>query len=366
VTVLARRRTTRHRGRPRRHGLAGGCALIAAGCLLPIATGGCARPAGEIFPTPDRARVWPLPPDKPRIRFVGVLRGEEDLKAPQSAWQGLQRALHAQERKPVHLVTPESVAVSDDDVVYVADTGAPGLQVLDLNRRTALTARAVDENRSLSSPVGVALGKNGVFVSDAALKDVFEFSFQGEFVRRLGLDVGRPGGIAYCAKVGHLYVVDTSRHECLIVDEDGTRVGSFGTRGTGAGELNFPTHVTCSALLGVLISDTLNFRVSRFGMDGSFVRSFGKKGDAAGDFALPKGVAVDSEGHVYVADAQFENVQVFRDDGQLLMAFGEEGSAPGEFAIPGGLTIDRRDRIWVADAYNHRLQVFQYLAGSEG
>jgi len=327
---------------------------------------GCARPKGEVFPATDRTLVWPLPPDVPRIRYVGELRGEADLNAGRSAWEGLQLALGTRERRPVRLVTPQSVAVSARNVVYVADTGAVALHVLDLEHRTARSVRALGENESLKSPVGVALGPEAVYLSDAVLQDVFEFAPDGRFRRRLGLDMERPGGLAYCPSVQQLYVVDTARHECVVVDERGERVRSFGTRGAGPGALNFPTHVHCSSLLGVLISDTLNFRVSRFTTDGSFVRSFGSKGDGAGDFALPKGVAVDGEGHIYVVDAQFENVQVFREDGRLLMAFGEEGSAPGRFAIPGGMTIDSGNRIWVADAHNGRLQVFEYLAESGG
>jgi len=268
--------------------------------------------------------------------------------------------------RPIHLVTPQAVAVSDDDVVYVADIGAAALHIIDLPRRTHKTVTQFGENGRLRSPVGVALGADSVYVTDAALGGVLEFTRDGTYRRTFGAEIERPGGIAYCEKARRLFVVDTARHDCEAFDEQGRQLFSFGARGVGDGDFNYPTHASCSDLLGVLISDTLNFRVERFGVDGTYIGSVGQKGDGAGDLSLPKGVAADGDGNLYVVDAQFENVQIFRADGQLLLAFGEEGTGCGQFSIPAGIAIDRHNRIWVADAHNSRLQVFQYLGRSEG
>ncbi len=338
----------------------GGCT---AWLLLSVA--GCARPAGDIFAPLQKPLVWPLPQDAPRIQYVGQITGEVDLKASRTGWQVLGDVLHAPGAKPARLVTPQAVAVSTDDVVYVVDTGSAALHVLDLAQRTHRVVRRVGE-ALLQSPVGVALSPDGVFVTDAKLGEVFEFARDGTFRRAFGADLDRPGGIAYCSGSQRLYVIDTSRHEGVIFDRAGRRVSSFGGRGAGDGQFNYPTHVACDGLSGVVVSDTLNFRVQRFDVDGVFRSRMGKKGDGAGDLSLPKGVGVDRSGHLYVVDAQFENVQIFDADGRLLLAFGDEGSKHGQFAIPAGIAIDYRDRIWVADAYNRRLQVFQYLGRSEG
>lgn len=334
--------------------------------VLPALGTACARPAGDIFAKPGTPMVWPLPPEAPRIAYVGEITGGADLKPSRSSWEVIGEALrvpgHAQ---PARLVTPQAVAVSADDVVYVVDTGSGALHVLDLVRRTHRVVRQVGE-RMLEGPVGVALAPGAVFVSDAKAGVVYEFERDGTFRRALGVELDRPGGIAYCAASERLYIVDTARHAGVIVDRAGRPISSFGSRGGGEGQMNFPTHVACDGLSGVVVSDTLNFRVQRFGFDGGFRGSVGSKGDGAGDLSLPKGVGVDRSGHLYVVDAQFENVQIFDRAGRLLLAFGDEGGAPGQFAIPCGIAIDHRDRIWVADAYNRRLQVFQYLAGGDG
>jgi sugar lactone lactonase YvrE len=327
---------------------------------------GCGRPAGKIFTPIDPEIAWPLPPEPPRIKCLGEIRSSEDLHSAKSGWQVLQERLHPEESRPIPLTKPHAIAVQGENRVYVVDTGLACLHVLDLEHRTHRRVDSAGGDR-LRSPVGVAVGAAGVYVTDAMLGDVIEFNFDGEFQRRLGVELERPAGIAYCPTNNRLYVIDTAAHQCLILERsseersDWTIVARFGERGTEPGMFNFPTHVTWSPLLGLVVSDTLNFRVQRFDADGEFRAGMGQKGDGAGDFSLPKGVAVDRDGHIYVVDAHFENVQVFDQKGRLLLAFGSEGEELGQFAVPAGIAIDEADRIWVADSYNHRLQVFQYL-----
>jgi len=354
-----------HAGRATSQSARARCAMVIA-LLATVSISGCSRPVGDIFPKLEKSLAWPLPPDAARIRYVGEIHGVADLKPSQSGWEGLQRAFGTPKAPPMRLVTPQAVVVSDDDVVYVVDTGAAALHIIDLVRRKYALVQEFGTDDRLTSPVGVALGRESVFVTDAVLGAVLEFTKDGTFLRKFSSDIERPGGIAYCAKEQRLFVVDTARHQCVAFDEGGRRLFTFGTRGVGDGDFNYPTHVACSELLGVLISDTLNFRIARFGPDGSFINSVGQKGDGAGDLSLPKGVAVDGDGNLYVVDAHFENVQMFRADGRLLLAFGEEGSGQGQFSIPAGIAVDHHNRIWVADAHNSRLQVFQYLGRSEG
>lgn len=327
---------------------------------------GCGRPAGEIFAPVHPPVVWPLPPEAARVRYVGQIHGGEDLKPARTGWQVLKESLNNESHRSSKISRPHALAVGEDDRVYVVDTGAACLHVFDLVARTHVRVESAGE-AMLRSPVGVAIAGSSVYVSDAALGDVIEYDRNGHFRRRLRLELERPGGIAYCPEADRLYVVETGAHRCAVLsrDEAGGEWSiafTFGQRGMAPGTFNFPTHIVYHRLLGLVVSDTLNFRVQRFSIDGEFVAEFGSKGDGAGDFSLPKGVAVDSRGRLFVVDAHFENVQVFDPDGRLLLAFGEEGDGLGQFAIPAGVTIDHRDRIWVADAYNRRLQVFSCVS----
>lgn len=338
-------------------------AARSAGILILICTG-CMRPAGIIFPQPETTIAWPLPPAAPRIRYVGELRSSTDLKPARTGWQALSSALSGSTLRPIKFTAPSAIATGPGDRIYIVDTAAATLHIVDLTRRTHVRVSEVNGQR-LRSPVGVAVGGSSVYVSDALLGGVFEFDLTGAFKRRIGADIKRPGGVAFCQANNRLYVVDAGNHRCVVFDEDGEEYQTFGERGSQPGAFNYPTHITYHPLVGILISDTLNFRVQRFTLDGTFVSSIGKKGDAAGDFSLPKGLAVDRDGHIYVVDAHFENVQVFRPDGQLLLAFGGEGSGLGEFSIPSGLAIDNQDRIWVADAHNSRVVVLEYISRTQ-
>ena len=331
--------------------------------LLALAvSGGCARPQGVLFPAIEPPRVWPAPPDAPRIRLLGVLSGSDDLKAAQSGGEVFANVLRGP-RPAIRFSGPHALAVREPDVLAVADGAGAAVHIIDLESRTHLLVSGFGQER-FAVPVGVAWAGERLFVTDAGCREVIELDAAGQYVRSFGKDVlRRPVGIAYSPARQRLYVVDGDEHQVKVFDLTGAMVAVLGRRGTLPGEFNFPSHI-CVAGNRLLVADTGNFRVQLLDLDGVCLTTIGKKGDGAGDFALPKGVGFDSEGHIYVVDAQFENIQVFDPSGQLLMAFGEEGKRFGEFSLPAGLTIDGMDRIWVADAGNRRIQLFSYMRSS--
>ena len=333
-------------------------------------SGGCGRPQGVLFPATQPARVWPSPPDAPRIKWLGVLWGSNDLKAARSGGEVFANVLRGP-RPAIKFSGPHALAVREPGLLAVADGTGAAVHILDLENRTHLLVSGFGEER-FAVPVGVAWAGERLFVTDAGRREVIELDMDGHFVRSFGKAqrdqdgsgvLRRPVGITYSSARQRLYVVDGDDHRLKVFDLDGSVVTTIGRRGTLPGEFNFPSHV-CAAGDRLLVADSGNFRVQLLDLDGVCLKTIGKKGDGAGDFALPKGVAFDRGGHIYVVDAQFENIQVFDPNGQLLMAFGEEGSGLGEFSLPAGLTIDGLDRIWVADAGNRRIQVFSYMRTS--
>jgi DNA-binding beta-propeller fold protein YncE len=327
--------------------------------LLTTASFGCARPKGILFERIDPPRVWPPPPEQPRIRLLGMISGSEDLKAAQSGREVLAGVLRGP-RPPIKFSGPHSVAVREPNVLAVADTKLAAAHVIDLDQRTHLLVHGWDEER-LASPVGVTWVGQRLFVTDAKRHEVIELDDQGRFRHRFGADVlVRPVGIGYAPKREQLYVVDGGAHQLRVFDLDGRGIGTIGGPGSEPGTFNYPTYL-CVHGDRLLVADSGNSRVQLLDLDGACISVFGQKGDGAGDFSLPKGVAFDSDGHIYVVDAHFENVQIFNTEGQLLLAFGQEGRELGRFWLPAGLAIDSKDRIWVADSGNRRLQVFEYI-----
>lgn len=331
-------------------------------CLLLGMLGGCATTQGVLFPKVEPPRVWPSPPDRPRIKLVGQIVGSGDLKAARNAGEAFRAALRGP-RPPINFSAPHGVAISDRGLIAVADSSAGAVHILDLETRTHVLVSGFGQER-FGAPVGVAWAVGRLFVTDALRHEVIELDAQGRYRNRFGADqLGRPVGIAYVAQRERLYVVDGKADQLIVFDPAGNVTGTLGRSGVAPGEFNRPTHLSAMGDR-LLVADSGNARVQLLDLDGRVITVIGHRGNGAGDFSLPKGVAFDQDHHIYVVDAHFENIQVFDDQGQLLLSWGSEGDELGEFSLPAGLAIDRYNRIWVADSANHRLQVFDYLGAS--
>lgn len=334
--------------------------------LLPVVflTGACGvRPPAEIRGPPVRPLVWPEPPADPRIRYVRSISGPHDAGIEKGFFGRLAETLFGKGEE--FLIRPTGVA-ERDGVLYIADPGAQALWIFDPPNQRFVKVQRIG-GTELASPVAVALGPaGGVFLADSSLKKVFLVNREGKFVRTaVGEGLERPAGIAYDEGTVRLYVADSTGHRVAVYGADGARTLTWGRRGNGDGEFNYPTHVAVDRTGTVLVIDALNFRVQAFDREGRFLWKMGRHGDGSGDFAGPKGVATDSRGHLYIVDALFDTVQIFEREGTFLLALGERGVRPGQFWLPGGIFINEQDRIYVADSYNQRVQVFDFLRGAE-
>lgn len=212
----------------------------------------------------------------------------------------------------------------------------------------------------LGSPVGICLDdRNNLYVSDSAKGGVIRFNPQYKFERIFASPQdSRITGITFSK--GILYGVDTLNHRVLCFNREGKQTFSFGERGTGNGQFNFPTHINTDGEF-IYITDAMNFRVQIFDHKGAFVRVVGSWGRGGGNFFKPKGIAVDTKRRIFVTDAMFDNVQIFNREGEFLYFFGKPGRQDGEFWMPMGIMVNGDNTIWVADTYNNRLQVFKLL-----
>ncbi len=338
--------------------LAGLSALL--GVVTLVGTG-CGPQGSEFLKSPPMPLVWPEPPERPRITYLGAVSTESDMEKRGSFLDGVGALLFG--AKPVGiLVSPYAVAVDPTGIMYVADTGGAVIHAFDLRTRDYRQFSDLDKETKLRKPVAVATLAERLYVVDSGLRQVCVFKKNGDFLFAFGQDrLMRPAGIACRRSQGIIYVADAGRHTIHVFNQEGQPLQEMGLRGTGPGEFNFPTHLCVDEAGQLYVSDTLNFRIQVFGPDDRFVRMFGQQGDRPGNFAHPCGIATDQSGNVYVTDRQFENVQIFDAQGRILMAVGQEGSGPGEFWLPAGIFIDVHGRIYVADSFNKRIQIFELL-----
>lgn len=330
-------------------------------CALLLAA--CATSGPEPVPEPSATRVWPEPPDEPRIAYVRSFSRPADLGIKKSFFEKFVDFLLGPTE--THLVRPMAVAAAADGTLCVADPGARAVQCFDAARgRYRFIQRAGDQ--PLPSPVGLAAGARGeMYVADSALAQVLVIEPGAKQATPLAVasELHQPTGVAFDPARKQLYVVDTAAHAVVVLGLDGARRASFGKRGSGDGEFNFPTLIWRDREGRLYVTDSLNFRIQMFDSDGKFLGRFGRHGDSSGDMSRPKGVATDSHGHVYVIDSMFHALQIFDRRGTFLLAIGGQGREPGEFWLPTGLWLTDNDTVYIADSHNQRVQVLRYIGG---
>lgn len=329
-------------------------------CALPAAAGAAKKDA----PGPTAIVIFD---GKSRIEFVRTINSERDLH-PNRGFFSKVIDFVAGAPEWHSLVRPYSIATDSHGRIFITDPGARGVHLFDFEHKKYKFLHG-SKKEQFRSPIGLALdAEDNVYISDSEVGKIFVFNRNGDFKRMVGDIQGegffkRATGIAIDKNTGTLFITDTLRNAVFVSDLNGKIRKSFGQRGDGPGQFNFPTELRIDGS-ALFVVDAMNFRIQLFDLDGNFKHQFGSLGDSAGAFFRPKGVALDNEKHLYVVESAREEIQLFNPGGEFLSSFGRSGGRPGEFELPSGIWIDPEDRIYVADSYNHRVQVLRYVSAA--
>jgi sugar lactone lactonase YvrE len=339
--------------------------LLAAWALLPSLNAGKKKAPAVKKPA---NLVWPLPPEKPRVKYLAALANNTDVEPPKTkGW--LQKLINEDATHGViGMQLPSGIAIDSKDRIYVADNLGGKVFVFDLKNKS-LALLGTEASGRLASPFGIAIdSQDNVYVSDSKLKQINVYDPDWNIKATVhvigGQELLNPVGLALDEARKRLLIVDSHAHHVVVADLDHLDQGTFfGKRGEGDADFNFPAYAAVDKTGQIFVTSTLGFSVKVFDKDFKFVKTMGRHGDGGGMFDRPKGVALDTEGHLYVVDASFSNFQIFNPNGQLLLFVGAFGQAPGFFQVPSAIFIDKKDRIYVSDGANKRIQVFQFLGG---
>jgi len=313
---------------------------------------------------------FPPAPVEPKVEYLKGYSSDDDLKPKDMSF--LTQYVLGETRPRGLFTTPVAVASNGKGRVFVADSGARNVFVLDLlNQNHHVLSSFGGGNKSgrrFGRPINVTVADDGrLYVSDVGTNKVDVFNELESYLFSLeapGLD--RPTAVAVDMQHQLIYVVDTTNHRLAKFGLQGKLLGYFGERGDEPSQFNFPTDIDVDAQGHVYVLDSLNARVQVFDEAGKFLRMFGERGTAAGSFGIPKNLAVSSSGHVYVTDALAHKVVIFSDEGELLLRIGgksvvKKGISPGGFYLPRGIDVDDTGGIWVADSLNRIVHRFQFL-----
>jgi DNA-binding beta-propeller fold protein YncE len=311
----------------------------------------CAAPPPEKKPV---ELYWPLPPDKPRIKFIASYHSERDLKPP-ARWL---EALVGPDRTKA-LRRPYFALSDDEGNIYVSDPEQSAVFKFEIKKkRVSIFAQ-------LAVPLGMDIihSKGILLVADGKAKVVYGFRLRdGSPAMGISSKFKRPVAVRVDEKNRRIYVADSARSDIQVFDLNGRYVSTIGRRGMGKGEFLLPLGIDVDSKGRIYVADAFNYRVQVLDKDGNYITTIGYGiGRKWGNFDKLKSVALDSEDHIYALDASHSNVQIFDIDNNLYMFFGSPGSREGQFFIPTGIYIDDKDYIYIADSLNRRVQVFKYL-----
>lgn len=344
--------------------------------------------------------VWPLPPDTPRVRYVGFVKNERDIGKGPSFFGRLKSWLIGASDPVVAVAVPHDVHVDGRGRILVTNARDPGFWVFDPGAKEARFV-VPEGNGVIGRPMGLTTdGLDHVYVADAGYRRVVELDIDGNFVQAYGGEDAllNPVDVAVAPSNDRVYVVDSFLHQVVVFAPDGAVIRRIGkdegdlvarnamlreavpgdpeiealssdmveNRGNEPGHFRFPAFAAVGPTGVLYVTDQINGRIQSFSPEGEFLSAFGTLGDGPGAFARPKGLGVDSEGHLYVVDNAFSNVQIFDAEGRLLLAFGGMGVQNGRLWLPSGMAVDSEDRIFVADRFNDRIQIYQRLSRDDG
>jgi DNA-binding beta-propeller fold protein YncE len=226
------------------------------------------------------------------------------------------------------------------DRIFVCDSKATSVGIFNLKSKEFSRMGNRSPGR-LDRPINIAIDSDGSrYVADTGHKRVMVYDRDDNYLRALGDPASlNPSDVLISGD--ELYVCDVDNGRVLVLNKrDGTEKRTIGEKGSGEGQLFFPTNLAMDQDGNLFVSDTGNTRIVEFDRRGNFKVQFGQVGDRPGMFTRPKGIALDREGRLYVVDSAFENVQLFDRDHRLLLFFGGPGNIPGGINLPAKVAID--------------------------
>ena len=103
---------------------------------------------------------------------------------------------------------------------------------------------------------------------------------------------------------GGLMIVSEYNGHCVtVLDREGKKINSFGSKGSGRGQFKFPSGVAVTPNGTILVGDSNNHRIQELTIDGEYIGCIGEKGNSPLQFDYPTGITINkTTGHVFVAD----------------------------------------------------------------
>ena len=158
---------------------------------------------------------------------------------------------------------------------------------------------------------------------------------------------------------GQIVVAERNGNCISVLTPEGEKIRTFGTKGSGEGQLNYPCGIAVDRDDNIYVVDNNNHRIQKFTPTGKFVAAVGNQGSNHFQFEHPVGICFNQRNNnLYVCDECNNRIQVLSTDLTFVRCFGSKGSGNGQFHNPLQATFDDANNLYVTEHYNHRVQVF--------
>lgn len=219
-------------------------------------------------------------------------------------------------------------------------------------------------------------------------------------------DMNEPSDVAV-SKSGQIYIVDGVNNRVVVSNKDGKVLFSFGEKGSGNGQMQFPLGIFIDSSGSVYVADSGNHRIQVFDPFGEYqteinippfegnpsdptdltideagnrifivdnnnhhilvydlqtmklLDTYGTPGMEKRQFRYPFLISSDKDNYLYIVDVINTRVQVLNSDGKFVQFIGGWGVEKGEFFRPKGVAVDSKNRVYVSDGYMGVIQVFK-------
>jgi DNA-binding beta-propeller fold protein YncE len=183
-----------------------------------------------------------------------------------------------------------------------------------------------------------------------------------------------PAGIAVDPQ-GNVVVADTSNSRIERFGPTGAFLGAFGrfgtthgvNRTTALGRLNQPNGVAVDPAGNIWEAEYANDRIEKLSPAGRALLAVGRFGSGRTDLVRPSGMAAAADGSVLIVDRGNARVKRFTTRGAFAGAFGSFGdSSPGRMRLPVAVAVAPSGMIYLVDAVARRVQIFSTFGAPLG
>ncbi|XP_012249825.1 tripartite motif-containing protein 2-like isoform X3 [Bombus impatiens] len=244
---------------------------------------------------------------------------------------------------------PVAVAVDDDGMIYILDTGNSRIKILncDLEFQRHITNEGL-EGRSCT---GIGISQQGIVVVNWRTRKVTEMSSLGDTIKSFSHNAFQePIDVAVDRSYGHILVADNGQSCVFVFDSDGKILFQVGKRST----FKLITSVTVGPSGEIVVADS---RIQVFSAKGDFSEEIYSEGKGRGTYG---GLAVDAEGRILGTrtDKGRSIIQVLKLGGGNILT--EIDSHSSKLRRPSGIAVLPDNHLVVVDLGNDCIKKYRY------